>query len=1339
MKTKKIRKLLACATALAMAAQLAFVIPAGAAEGDKTPVYSGTPTWTVLGGDRATVTNYFGLDTTQSAEAEAHIQGGGSGDRRAYTYFTDVTPTNTQNVEVEFYLNISGANTNASHFYLMSDSNKANANPTSGYLVDIEYSSYLKSITINGTAVDNITTSTASAYQPTTETRYAATGLLKYNVLLNYGSKQADVTVYGTTTKTYTVAFADTSATGFKGFYSEVGRALAGCAIYDVNVNTVEKAASTYYTVQFDVNGEASSESVISGGTVASVPETDKTGYIFNGWAKDGDTSSLMTSEEVKALSITADTTFTAVYTKDENYIEPVASVTFGDFPAGGKLVAGSGQGETASNPISVKVTGELGTDLLANPDSRVNDLDVKYELKGFRWVASKNEASTDPEGSTTYCDGYGSFIVDDTAHTADFQITNHPFNYYGQIIATVTYNGTVNTVSAPLVYLGDTTKKSSNDILPRGGYITDFNSYSPDMVGYQTTISSDNRSATDIVTDNWAAYGGNLGRSLSIAEENGSKFMKLKATGTNSSCFAANQIESVTDTQVIFDQMVRFYQNSSVILKSINPVTWTTGVATSFSIDFTGTEISINGNKIADAATGAWYRLVAASDVTSKKCFAILYDTNGTELGRSETVDFSDAGSVTPSYYMYRTPDNANGELDFNDVKIYRAAMDQSTFTSTQSAQTIAIPEDDTTSTATLTVSAKTTEGYDMIGAAAWSVENEPAGVTVTPSETDSHAATVTVDKTASAGTITINATLGGITTPIELLLTSSQDSIKFTSAPTSVSIPMDSTDNVVKYSAAVIDGDGNTIEGKEVTLALYDQNNANPIAPQGISFVDGVMTITSQAKPVTVYVRATGTNSNNETITNAVKVVIHGLAFDFGAGTDEDLADGYTAVTPSTSYSESRGYGIEGTAAAGGEASLTDADTDYLSGTYTFKAKVTSNKLYNVTINYMGTLASEYVSEDLSGVSLSNDAVSTVQYTIPVFDGVLDLALSGEDAKIASIVIEQVEDKTPGTKPNIYTVGDSTIANNGSWAYVLNRDQANYPELTELATFSNNGRGGKNLMTYYTGGEFRDRVLNNVRPDDYVMIGDMGTNGMGATFEEDLNYYIDACLALGAKVILNSYSPHMAVGNYAGCYDSTTHTFNGWRQDSYDNIVRSVYEERKGELAGFVEIGKNADASFTSYVADYAANGYDSADAAAQAIIACAGDKGKDPDHNHYGNGEIACRLMLDGYGTTEGIVAQLVNILSQPKELTVSQPIVSNGTAVVSVSNMTDSDAEVTLAAAVYENDVLKTLKLDAATVAAGESAELTVAAPVGAKLMVWDSMGSMIPYYESVTVE
>lgn len=171
--------------------------------------------------------------------------------------------------------------------------------------------------------------------------------------------------------------------------------------------------------------------------------------------------------------------------------------------------------------------------------------------------------------------------------------------------------------------------------------------------------------------------------------------------------------------------------------------------------------------------------------------------------------------------------------------------------------------------------------------------------------------------------------------------------------------------------------------------------------------------------------------------------------------------------------------------------------------------------------------------------------------------------------------------------------------------------------------------------------------KVLCDICPGDVLMIGNMGTNGMNKNFEEDLNLYIDIAEHFGAQIVLNSYTPHGAVSRWEKGYNPETQTFDSYRRDQYDEVVRKEAAKRAiydASFLGFVEIGKNADQIFNAYVDDYKKNGYESRDAAARAIIACF------TDHNHYSNGTLACELMLDGYGGIPGIVAQMTQTVGQ-----------------------------------------------------------------------------------------
>ncbi len=1134
----------------------------------------------------------------------------------------------------------------------------------------------------------------------TAEKKVPGDAWMHVTAILNYASKvcQFNITSLDGNTEYYTgnVPMGKSADKKIQYMFLAGVRAGAGNTSVD-NVMVRQPAAfddiEIYYSITYDVDGKESSEAVRKDEKGVNVPtDTAKTGYLFKGWTTDDnsvydESKTYLTAEQIKDTPVTANIKYTAVYAKDPEYVEPMVDIEI-TVPSGGLLTMGADDHTFADNNFSVKLIGEIGGDLYAQQETRVDPVEVDWKFEGFTTMVTSDgtsKATTDQKNADgtyqTYCDSYGIVKYDSTNPTvANFTLANQASNYYGRVTVTVTYGGgkidkTTITKQAAVAILANTTQPQGQ-YLPKAGYISDFKWYADDMVGYQATKSGDNKSAVDVVTGDWAAYGGNNGRSLSLATEGegeeATKFLKLKATGNNSSCFAVNKLPAAPTGQVIISQDVRFYTpNTTILFKQDNPVTWSTS-ATTLSLNYTGDALTMNGGaKVADVTAGTWYHIVLSCDVTSKLWYAKVYDMQGELLGESETEAFVNAGSTAPTYLCYRTPDNSTGEFDFNNVKMYIPTIDGDLETTIDN-NVLSIPGEDTPTdaitSANLTVTAKSDEGYNMIGAATWSIEGEPTGLTITPDATDTHKAVLTVGETAESNEYNVQVQLGGKTATIPVTVTSSSDSISFTQQTRSISIPMNAGETAeATYQAHVVDNANQQISGGDnVTYKLYDKNNVNELTtpPKGVTFTPdneahtAKLTVSADAEPTVVYIRATGENSEHETISRAVRVDIHGLAFDFGTTT---AAEGYTAVTTTTAYSDTTGYGIDnGTPTATGEGTEEDADSDSLKGAFTFKAKVPEGKLYNVTINYAGAITSEYVSADLAGHPYANETKSSVTYAIPVIDGVMDLAFNAS-SEVSSIVIEKQQDKAAGAKPTIYTIGDSTIANNGSWAYVLARDIAQYPDLENIATFYNNGRGGRNLSTYYTNGELRDRVLTAIRPGDYVVIGCMGTNGTGTDFEGSFNYYIDACEALGAKIILNSYTPHMVDGgSYNSVYNATTHTFNGVRTDGYDNTVRQIYQERTTpegakydpNVVGFIDIGNMADAAFNAYVAE----GADDAakETRAQEIIACAGESGG-RDHNHYSNGTKACELMLEGYKQVgelpgaDGIVKTLVKIIS------------------------------------------------------------------------------------------
>ncbi len=1252
----KLKRILGVITAISLLLQISFVITSNAAEYFSLDFESATDTtsWTSANapGDMSIATDednsinkYFKFANTN-----------GSGTRTAYYTFgsdAQITEDNKSVIEFDFYMTNTG-NENINQLVLLDSAAgnpKGNANYSgNNYIFSFTQPKNSDKLIINNLDGSKETYTTTEWTNKSGWTHAKAImDFTEHNVTITLSSHDGETVYFDNK-----VPMGTTDLKIGKLLICEARKNTVTFGIDNILVRSYDSsldAGNTYYKVTYDVKGEKSEETVKENTSPLNIPDLTNYGYIFKGWQVNDDTENLI--DDLKEYKITADTKFTAIYEKDTEYIEPIISaeikgnqiMTFGDSPD-----------IAAENKYTLTLTGQNGTIITADTiDSRIDDFNIEWDIDGFKTVNDTDK----------YCDSYGEFAEHtNTATEVLFMLRQCDFNFYGKLNATVTYNG--ETIEASM-YVAATGDKSmaDNQILPEAGYPSDFDEYPDSLVGYTTL--KDTYGGNDIMVGGWGMSGSDSGDAVIMKEEN-NKFLRINCPTSSKSHMFTNSIDT-PQKQIIFEQNIRFNGNGCITLTSKQPY-WTDkeGYTTPVTLEFDGTTIKLNGiaikNNDIDVTVnkGKWYKIVLSADKTTESCFVKVYDLNGQFVGETDSIAWTE--NSEPTYYSIGFANKQTGTVDFDAYRAYYPAADISTYTLNISQETLSIPNKDT---ATLSASIKSKEGYDITGAAEWTVlEEDMQDIIITPDKVDSHKATVTLGEGASAGEATVQVSIGGYTKTVKLNITDSAESIKFTSSQGSIAIPLDEKSvTTAKYSASVINGEGADL-GRNVTLEVYDKNNVNKYnLPDGISFDEsaGIVSVTSAAVPCVFTIRAAGESSDGKVLSRSVKVTVHGLSFDFGSGADESVTEGYTDVNPQTTYTVSRGYGIEGSAKAEGTPSTTDAKSDYLSGDFTFKAKVTKGKHYRVKIAFSGDLVSEYVSEALSGHERTLAAEGTTHtgytvktaeiteqtYDIPVVDDVLDLKFTG--AKVAYISIEKVE-KTAAEKPNIWSVGDSTIGNNGSYAYNLARDQANYPELTALADYHNNGKGSRNLKTYYTQG-WLDNILINIRPGDIVTIGNMGTNpgGMSGTqFKAPLDYYVDACLAMGAKVILTSYTPHGCVEGYEYVYDKTTHTFHGCREDAYDSLgIRVIYEERKDnpDILGFIDIGLNADNAFNEYVADYAKNGYENEDAAAKAIIDCFG------DHNHYGNGgrsQLAGELMLNGYGTTPGIVSELVRVLTQ-----------------------------------------------------------------------------------------
>lgn len=1252
----KLKRILGVITAISLLLQMSFVITSNAAEYFSLDFESATDT---MGWTSANAPGDMSIATDEDNSINKYFKfanTNGSGTRNAY-YTFDSDAQTTENgkavIEFDFYMTNTG-NENINQLVLLDSAAgnpKGNANYSgNNYIFSFTQPKNSDKLIINNLDGSKETYTTTDWTNKSDWTHAKAImDFTEHNVTITLSSHDGETVYFDNK-----VPMGTTDLKIGKLLICEARKNTVTFGIDNILVRSYDSsldAGNTYYKVTYDVKGEKSEETVKENTSPLNIPDLTNYGYIFKGWQVNDDTENLI--DDLKEYKITADTKFTAIYEKDTEYIEPIISaeikgnqiMTFGDSPD-----------IAAENKYTLTLTGQNGTIITADTiDSLIDDFNIEWDIDGFKTVNDTDK----------YCDSYGEFAEHtNTATEVLFMLRQCDFNFYGKLNATVTYNG--ETIEASM-YVAATGDKSmaDNQILPEAGYPSDFDEYPDSLVGYTTL--KDTYGGNDIMVGGWGMSGSDSGDAVIMKEEN-NKFLRINCPTSSKSHMFTNSIDT-PQKQIIFEQNIRFNGNGCITLTSKQPY-WTDkeGYTTPVTLEFDGTTIKLNGiaikNNDIDVTVnkGKWYKIVLSADKTTESCFVKVYDLNGQFVGETDSIAWTE--NSEPTYYSIGFANKQTGTVDFDAYRAYYPAADISTYTLNISQETLSIPNKDT---ATLSASVKSKEGYNITGAAEWSIlEDDMQDIIITPDVVDSHKATITLGEGASAGEATVQVNIGGYTKTIKLNITDSAESIKFTSSQGSLAIPLDEKSvNTAKYSAAVINGDGMDLN-RNVSLGIYDKNNVNKYnLPDGISFdaSAGTISVTSAAVPCVFTVRATGESSDGKILSRSVKVTVHGLSFDFGSGADESVTEGYTDINPLTTYTVSRGYGIEGSAKAEGTPSIDNAESDYLSGDFTFKAKVTKGKHYRVKIAFSGDLVSEYVSEALSGhertlaaegtthtgYTVKTEEITEQVYDIPVVDDVMDLKFSG--ARVAYISIEKVE-KTAAEKPNIWSVGDSTIGNSGSYAYNLARDQANYPELTALADYHNNGKGSRNLKTYYTQG-WLDNILINIRPGDIVTIGNMGTNpgGMSGTqFKAPLDYYVDACLAMGAKVILTSYTPHGCVEGYEYVYDKTTHTFHGCREDAYDSLgIRVIYEERNDDpdILGFIDIGLNADNAFNEYVADYAKNGYENEDAAAKAIMDCFG------DHNHYGNGgrsQLAGDLMLNGYGTAPGIVSELVRVLTE-----------------------------------------------------------------------------------------
>lgn len=925
--------------------------------------------------------------------------------------------------------------------------------------------------------------------------------------------------------------------------------------------------APSYHKVTMSCKSYSFDQYVLDGKSVVNIPDVSTYGDYFEGWSLGG---KLYSESELKSQPITGDCAIEGII--NENYIEALETVEFNSFPAGNMLTMGEDENTYGDNEISLKLTGEQGTSFVTSPDSRVSDFKIDWNFDGFRTL----DGNPTGETGSVYCDSYAVCEINDAAQsTINFKLKKTAANYYGLVTAKVTYNGKEITVSKPLLLLADTSR-DNNAIYPAAGYTADYGKYESTLDGYRIT-------ANDILTGGWNTAGSDSTYGY-LSSDSGGRYLSFSRAASGNSSYAYQTIGNIT-SQTVFEQDIRFNLNGSIAYGNGKSGSVTTGYVSAFELAFDGSNLKFNGSTLCAAAKGTWYHIEINADPTSKKCFANVYElkkdgnySSAVPLATSDIIDFASNYSLGLTYRIALSK-TANKTIDINNLKIYTAEADTASFNAVY-PQTAEIPETET-ATAELSISAETVSGEPYIGIAEWKIDDSLAeGVAI--NSTGNSTAQLIINSNASSGELPIRITLGGKSIVINIKLLGTKDNIVFTSAPKGIRISAGEH----SFTAEVRNGNAETVSGKNVTYELFDENGTTPVSPNGLTLnsESGVLTVTDEATPQTLCVKAVSTDSDSNEISKLFKFTLYNLKFSFGTS---EPNDGFTTVNSETVYSDSLGFGLEG--------NVTDEENAVSGAGTVFKLKLEKGRVYNVTAVFNGTIRCERINSSFPGFDKTRTTLGESEYKVAVFgDDIMDITLPS-DGKLSSLSVEPVEYHRTD-KPDWWTIGDSTVQQNGSWGYTIasgsTSDLSRYPELSAVIdTFHNSGKAGEQHKNFYTNGRLNS-ILTQMRPGDIVSLSGMGTNDSSssqADFKQYDEIYMNAITDMGGYVILGSYTPAGNYGATAGkVYDSDTMTFKGMRTNAYDLAIRALYDENKSnkKVLGFLDIGKMADEKMTQDV---------------------------------------------------------------------------------------------------------------------------------------------------------
>lgn len=856
--------------------------------------------------------------------------------------------------------------------------------------------------------------------------------------------------------------------------------------------------------------------------------------------------------------------------------------------------------------PLAVKAEGIYGSDI-------TDKVDIKWTTEG---IAEEDGyiSLTKESGAGLGTDGESP----DGSSTAYFNVRNGVSNWFGRVVVTVTYLDKTLTASTPFAVIGATS--AGTNLAPETGYYENMSHYADDLVGYQGT--SNGETTKDLVLNNWSIYGSNGARTLTLnQDEDSTKYLRFGSNGGGGTTVGVYQLEN-QDEQYIVDMTVRFTGGNMTFghyLKTPN----NSGNDPSWTCSYESGSLKLGNQSISGLNSEDWFRIVVSADESAGTSWLKAYNSEGTLLGEIDAEPLLSTASAGQKFFAFM----GTFPVDLAKFRIYYPTT--ASLSVNGGDGVIQVPEKtsggDSVVTEDLTAILTDTDGYDMTGTVLWSLDDEYTGVEI--NSTGAQTAELKIDETAAAGDITVVASYGTMRYEKTITLSTSGNSIAFTSSTSSITIPFDGeADVTASFAAEARNKEGSVIDTDNgVTLTLVDAQG-DVYNNDKITFVDGVLTVKAGAPSKTLYVKADATvttEGEEENLSSRVKVNIHGLSFAFG--TDDPADESYTKVTSADAYSDKVGYGFaDVTAVTDGTSNVTGKDE------YRFKAKV-PNGNYVVTVS---TTSATILSEVVEGVSATTGITKTgTTFKVAVCDGVLDLTFAS-GSTLSEISISQDVAKSELSKPMLYAIGDSTTNSTSpgfSWGNCI---PGNVTVPDELSGFANHGKAGDDSVIYYNSGRV-ENVLLAICPGDYVTVN-MGINSKEAGEPESYytlldEYYVQGIIQRGGIPIIVTATPQGPVNKGEGNYNAETGVFTCNRgTGAHNGDLRNIAQKYNLNI---IELGYWADDYFNGLTVE------DAQAAGKSSVIELV--KSWYPDHNHYtvDLGKTIAEYILDCVVEIEG----------------------------------------------------------------------------------------------------